>query len=115
LRLTAIIFFRLNTCDHSPYVTSSLKRGMGLSFTTAAGPRQRSHSQTWGPNLEGQVPIFIPQKQVVPVILHRHWVPFPSPFTTCGTTVDAFDPASTRVSLTNIQTRLGYDLSARTA
>jgi hypothetical protein len=47
---------------------------MGLSFTIAAGPRQRSHSQVrvpWNsdhillsqirgsPNLEGQIPVFI--------------------------------------------------------
>jgi hypothetical protein len=39
---------------------------MGLSFTIAAGPRQRSHSQVRllsqirdSTNLEGQVPVFI--------------------------------------------------------
>jgi hypothetical protein len=36
--------FQINTCGHSPYVTSSLER-MCLSFTIAAGPRQRIHSQ----------------------------------------------------------------------
>jgi hypothetical protein len=40
-----ILFFQVNTCDYSPYVTSSLRRGLGLSFTIASGPRQRSHSQ----------------------------------------------------------------------
>jgi hypothetical protein len=54
---------------------------MGLSFTIAAGPRQRSHSQvriprdSWPhftvsdsrlpPNLEGQVPVFISLKNRV--------------------------------------------------
>jgi hypothetical protein len=46
---------------------------MGVSFTFAAGPRQRSHSQVWvpwdsshfTPNLEGQVLIFLsPRKKV---------------------------------------------------
>jgi hypothetical protein len=39
------------------------------------------------PNLEGQAPIFISP---------RHWVPFTSPRTTLRTTVEVFDPASTR-------------------
>jgi hypothetical protein len=42
---TRIVIFQPNTCGYSPYVTSSLTRGMGPSFTIAAGPRQRSHSQ----------------------------------------------------------------------
>jgi hypothetical protein len=37
-------FSQLNTRGHRPYVTSSYER-MGLSFTIAAGPRQRSHPQ----------------------------------------------------------------------
>jgi hypothetical protein len=55
---------------------------MGLSFTIAAGPRQRilkfesrgSHDHILlsqirdSPNLEGQVPVFIPQEQCGPVI-----------------------------------------------
>jgi hypothetical protein len=66
--------FQLNTCFHSPNVTSSLTRGQGLSFTIDAGPRQRAvilRSGSSGthhillsqirdsPNLEGEVPIFI--------------------------------------------------------
>jgi hypothetical protein len=38
-------FFRLNTCFHSPYVTSFLTREWGLLLTSAAGHRQRSHSR----------------------------------------------------------------------
>jgi hypothetical protein len=51
---------------------------MGLSFTIATGPRQRSHckirvprdhillSQIWGStNLKGQVPVFIPSKNTM--------------------------------------------------
>jgi hypothetical protein len=37
-------FFQANSCFHSPYVTLSLPRGW-VSFTIAAGPRPRSHSQ----------------------------------------------------------------------
>jgi hypothetical protein len=43
-------FFQLNTCDYSPYVISSDER-IGLSFTTAAVPRQRSLSQVRVPSL----------------------------------------------------------------
>jgi hypothetical protein len=74
MRPTTNIFFQLNTCGYSPYVTSCLTERMGLSFTTAAGPRQRSYSRIWVPrdswpyfnvsdsrvpNLEGQVPVFM--------------------------------------------------------
>jgi hypothetical protein len=40
-------FSHLNTCDHSPYITTYIlpDERMGLSFTIAAGPRQRIHSQ----------------------------------------------------------------------
>jgi hypothetical protein len=43
-----VIFFQLKTCSYRPYVTFSDGR-MGLSFTIAAGPRQRSHSQVLVP------------------------------------------------------------------
>jgi hypothetical protein len=74
LRPTTSIFFQLNTCGYS------LSDGrMGLSFTIAAGPRQRSHclvriprdsrlllSQIRDfPNLEGQVPVFISSRNRV--------------------------------------------------
>jgi hypothetical protein len=69
-------FFQLNTCGHSSYVIVLIlsDERMGLSFTVAAGPRQRTHSQvrvtrdSWphftvsfrdSPNLEGQVPVFM--------------------------------------------------------
>jgi hypothetical protein len=66
--------------------------GMGLSFTIAAGPRQRSHSQvrvprdSWPyvivsdsrlPQRGGPGPrIYIPQEQGVPVKIPRYWAPF---------------------------------------
>jgi hypothetical protein len=66
-------FSQLKTCDYSPYVTSSDER-VGLSFTIAAGSRQRIHSQvrvpqdSWQhfsvsdprlPQSGAQVPVFI--------------------------------------------------------
>jgi hypothetical protein len=43
-------FSHLNTCDHIPYITSSLTRErMSLSFTIAAGPLQRIHSRPYFP------------------------------------------------------------------
>jgi hypothetical protein len=56
-----------------------------LSFTFAAGPRQRSHF--WGPSSVGLVTIFS---------LSNSRLPFPSPPTTRRATVEVFDPASTR-------------------
>jgi hypothetical protein len=52
------------------------------------------------PNLEGQVPVFISPKTWWPSYTPRHWVPFSSPPTTHRATVEVFDPASTRDSLT---------------
>jgi hypothetical protein len=73
-------FFQLNTCGHSPYVTSSLMRGWVchlqlLLFLTSAAILRFESSRTYGhillsqildsPNLEGQVPVFIsPRKSV---------------------------------------------------
>jgi hypothetical protein len=51
----------------------------GLSFTTAAGPRQRSHSRV-------RVPLTVSDSRL----------PFTSPPTTRRVTVEVFDPSSTR-------------------
>jgi hypothetical protein len=74
LRLTTSIFFQLNTCSHSPYVTSSLMRGwvcclqllLVLANAVILGSESRGmHGQILlsqirdSPNLEGQVPVFI--------------------------------------------------------
>jgi hypothetical protein len=58
---------------------------MGLSFTIAAGPRQRSHSRV-------RVPWF--SRPYFTVSDSRP--PFSSPITTRRATVEVFDPASTR-------------------
>jgi hypothetical protein len=69
-----VIFFQLNTCGHSPYVTSSLARGwvsrLQLLLTFARAVILKSESSEThdhvllsqirdSPNLEGQVPVFI--------------------------------------------------------
>jgi hypothetical protein len=72
--------FRLNTCDYSPYVTSSLTRGwvcrLQLLLVLASAVSLRSESRgahdhillsqiRESPNFEGQVPVFIsPSKRV---------------------------------------------------
>jgi hypothetical protein len=74
LRLTTSIFFQLNTCFHSPYITSSLTRGcvcnLQLLLALSSSVILRSDSRgTHGhillskirdpSNLEGQVPVFV--------------------------------------------------------
>jgi hypothetical protein len=44
----------------------------------------------------------------------RHWVPFSSPTTTRRATMEVFEPASTRVELSNSSTIFSYILSVRT-
>jgi hypothetical protein len=45
LRLTARIFSQMNTCGHSPYITSSLTRGDESVIYNCCGTRQRIHSR----------------------------------------------------------------------
>jgi hypothetical protein len=81
---------------------------LGLSFTIAAGPRQRSHSQirvsrgswphftvsdSWLPQPGGPGPrIYIP----------RHWVLFSSLRTTRRAPVEVFEPTATRGLLCSV-------------
>jgi hypothetical protein len=83
---------------------------MGLSFTIAADPRQRSHSRVTVPRgswssfsvSDSRLPqpggpghyIYFPQEQGGPVIHPRHWVPFSSPPTTRRATVEIIETAS---------------------
>jgi hypothetical protein len=90
LRPTTSIFLTEHLLLYSLYNTFS-DDGMGLSFTIAAGPRQRSHSrvqfprdlrhillsQIWdSPNLEGQAPYLYTQEQGGPVIPPGTGFPF---------------------------------------
>jgi hypothetical protein len=109
LRLTTSIFFRLNTCVHRPYVTSSLTRGrvchlhflLALTSTVILGSEScgiHDHSLLSqirdSSNLEGQVPIFISLRKRVarlyPQALGSLFVASDSQGY-CG-----FDPASTQ-------------------
>jgi hypothetical protein len=80
LRLTTSIFFLLNTCMYSPYVTTSLTRGwvcrlqLLLGFASVVILRSESRG-THGhillsqirhsPKVEGQVPVFISRRKRV--------------------------------------------------
>jgi hypothetical protein len=83
---------------------------MGLSFTIACGPRQRSHSrvrimtifyclrfetpQTW----RARSPYLYLPGTGWPSYTPRDWVPFSPPPTTRRATVEVFEPASTQGS-----------------
>jgi hypothetical protein len=84
---------------------------VGLSFTIAAGPRQRSHSRVRVPRdsctyftLRFETPVIwrarsaylYPPGTGWPSYTPRHWVPFSSPLTTRRSAVEVFEPASTR-------------------
>jgi hypothetical protein len=91
LRLTTSIFFQLNCCFHSPYVTSSLTRGWvySLEFLLALARAvilrsdfrgSRDHillsqirdSPTW----RARSPYLYPPGTGWPSYTQRHWVPF---------------------------------------
>jgi hypothetical protein len=114
MRLTTNdFFFQLRSCDHSPYVTSSLRRGwvcrlqLLLAFANAVilGSESRgTHVHILlpqirdSPNLGGQVPRFMSPGTGWPSYTPRHSVSFSSHPTTRRATVEVFDPASTRRS-----------------
>jgi hypothetical protein len=110
LRPTTSTFFQLNTCDYSPYVTSSMTRGwvchlqllLVLASAVILGSESRGTRDhillsqiRHSPNLEGQVPVLISPRNRVPNYTPRHWLPFLSPPTTRRATVEVFEPAST--------------------
>jgi hypothetical protein len=116
LRLSASIFFQLNTCGHSPYVTSSLTRGgvrrSQLLLALASEVNLSSEScETHdhillsqirdSRSLEGQVSVFISPRNRVAQLYPWHWVLFPSPLTARRATVEVFGPASIRDTITN--------------
>jgi hypothetical protein len=92
LRLTSSNFyFQLNTCDHSPYVTSSLTRGWVCHLQSVLHSPARSFS---GPSPAGLMttfyclrfetpltrratsPYLYPIGRGCPSYIPRHWVPF---------------------------------------
>jgi hypothetical protein len=82
----------------------------GLSFKITVGPRKRIFaSESRGPNdhillsqigdsrnLEGRMPVFISPRNRVAIYTPGHWFLFSSPRRTRRTTVELFEPASTR-------------------
>jgi hypothetical protein len=83
LRITTSIFFQLNLCGYSPYLTSSLTRGwicrlqLLLVLASAVILRSESHGTHYhillsqirdSPNLEGQVPVFISPRNRVALL-----------------------------------------------
>jgi hypothetical protein len=110
LRPTTRVFFsKLNTCRHSPCVTSSLTREwfFHLQLRPALASTVILRSESRGThdhillsqirdylNLEGQVSVFISLENRVALLYPRHWVPFSSLPMTRRATVKVFDPAS---------------------
>jgi hypothetical protein len=107
-------FFQLSTCDHSPYVTSSLARGwvcrLQLLLTFASAVILRSESRGThnhillsqirdSPPWRARSPYLYPPGTWWPSYTPRHWVPFSSPPTTRRATVEVLEPASTRATL----------------
>jgi hypothetical protein len=92
-----------------------------LFFAIATDPRQRSHSRvrvpwnSWpyftkildSPNPEDQVPAYtyMSPGTRLPTYTQGHWISFSSSPTASRATVEVFEPASTRVSL-SVSTRL---------
>jgi hypothetical protein len=81
LRLTASNFFQLNICFRSPYVTSSLTRGLVcrlqllLVLASVVILRYILLSQIRdSPNLEDQVSVFVSLRNRWPGYSPRHWV-----------------------------------------
>jgi hypothetical protein len=106
--------FQLKTCDYSPYVRSSLMRGLVCRlqllcplFTAvirrSESRRTQDHifyslrsetSPTWR-----AVSLYLyPPVTGWPFYTTRHWVPVSSPPTICWAMVEVFDPASAQVS-----------------
>jgi hypothetical protein len=123
------ICFQLNTCGHSPYVTSSLTRGqvcrLQLLLVLASAVILRSESRGThdhillsqirdSPNWRFRSSYLYPPGTGWAGYIPGHWVSFSSPHTTGRTTVEVFDPASTQLYVTTL-TGCAYNISARTA
>jgi hypothetical protein len=111
LRLTTGIFFQLNTCFHSPYVTSSLTIGWvcnlqsPLALIIAVILRSDSRGTRGhtllpqirtSPNLEGQTPIFISPRNRVAQLYPQELGSLFVVSTTYRATVEVFDLSSRR-------------------
>jgi hypothetical protein len=125
LRLTARYFFQFYTYDCSPYVTSSLARGwvcrLQLLLALATSIILRSESRrTHGhilrfqilvsPNLEIRSPYLYPPGTGWPSYTLKHWVFFPSSFTTRRATVDVI---RTRLHTLEGQCAMPWSINSR--
>jgi hypothetical protein len=106
LRLTTRnFFFQLNTCSHSPYVTSSLMRGWVCWPSPAqsfSGPSPAGLTITFyclrfkiPPTWRARSPYLYTPGTAWPSYNPTHWVPFSSPPTTRRAMVEVSDPVST--------------------
>jgi hypothetical protein len=112
-------FFQLNTCGHNPYVTSSLTRRWVCVYHCRWSSPVQSFPRpspaglitafyflrfetllTW----RARLPYLYPPGTGWPSYTLRYWVIFSSPPTTSRSTVDLFDPASTRDSSCRLKT-----------
>jgi hypothetical protein len=106
-----VIFFQLNTCGYSPYVTSSVTRAWVCHLQLLLVPASTQSFSSPSPvglmtafyclrfetpqTLKTRSPYLYPSGTGWPGFTVRHWVPFSSPPTTLRATVEVFDPAST--------------------
>jgi hypothetical protein len=120
-----IFFFQLNTYGHSTYVTSSLTRGwlcrlqlllaLASAFILRSEPR-RTHDRILlfrirgSPNLGTRSPYLYPPGTGWPGYIFRHWVPFPSPFTTSRATVEVI---RTRLHTLEGQSAMPWRINSR--
>jgi hypothetical protein len=123
-RLTTSNFiFQVNTCGHSPCVTSSLMRGrvcrLQLLLVLVSAIILRSESRgthdhillsqiRYSTNLEARSPYLYRRRTEWPGYTPRHWFPFSSSPMTRRATVEIFDPASTRET-SDSESQLLYD------
>jgi hypothetical protein len=84
---------------------------MGLSFTIAAGPRQRIHSRARvpRPRQRSHSRVWVPLDSGPYFTVSDSRLSFPSPPTTRRVTVEVFDPASTRELLISHVRSVCYD------
>jgi hypothetical protein len=114
LRPATSIFFQLNTCGYSLYITSSLTRGWvcRLQLLLVFAKAVIVESESCGthdhillshfrdcPNLDGQVPVFISPRYRVAQLYPQGLGSISSPPTTRRATVEVFEPASTQEKL----------------
>jgi hypothetical protein len=95
-------FFHLSSPGYSPYATSSLTRGprqRSLSGQSPAGLMTTFYCLRFetSPTQSARYPYVYPPGTGWPDYTSRHWVPFSSSSATRRATVEAFEPASTRL------------------